>query len=111
MKKRLEAEVFGRVQGVGFRVFVTQKFRDKLTGRAFNTKQGNLKVVAEGSEEDLKDLLNVLNKGPLFAKIEKVDYSFFVAKDEFDSFEVVRDGNIFHDQKNAFSNLSKKILK
>lgn len=47
----------------------------------------------------------------MFAKVNKVDYSFGYCAENFDGFSVVRDERgIIHDQKNAFTNGAKQHL-
>lgn len=58
MAVRLTAWVDGRVQGVGFRWWVRSRALELgLTGFAENLADGRVKVVAEGPEEDCKELL------------------------------------------------------
>jgi acylphosphatase len=70
---RLEANVRGRVQGVGYRYFVmSQAMRLGLTGWVSNEQDGSVRVVAEGSRADLEDLLEALREGPPVALVEDV---------------------------------------
>ncbi|MGD0861378.1 MAG: acylphosphatase [Candidatus Limnocylindrales bacterium] len=71
---RLEAVVRGRVQGVGFRYFVTVRaMRMGLTGFVANDQDGSVRVVVEGPRVDLEDLLDALQEGPASAIVERVD--------------------------------------
>lgn len=73
--KRLEATVYGRVQGVGFRYFVETKAQLLgVTGWVANSWDGTVKVVAEGKEEAIMELLDLLYKGPRMAYVEDVKY-------------------------------------
>ncbi|MCI4462811.1 MAG: acylphosphatase [Caldisericum sp.] len=88
-KLRLEASVFGIVQGVGFRYFVlTNARRLGLTGFVENMWDGSVHVVAEGDKENIMKLLEALKKGPHSARVEKVTYTFSEYKGEFTDFEV-----------------------
>ena len=59
--QRLNANVRGRVQGVGFRFFVLQQaVAMGLTGWVRNTSEGMVEVVAEGGSASLEELLAVL---------------------------------------------------
>lgn len=88
-KSRLEAFVYGIVQGVGFRYFVrTHAIRLNLTGFVENLWNGAVHVVAEGEKENLLKLLELLKKGPSMARVERVDFSFGEFKNEFIDFEV-----------------------
>ena len=87
--KRIEASVYGRVQGVSFRYY-TQKeaFRLNLTGWVANASDGSVHVIAEGPEEDLKKLVTFLHVGSPGAIVEKVNISWETPTKEFRSFSV-----------------------
>lgn len=73
MEQQLEALVMGRVQGVGFRYFVrTAAKRLGVTGWVCNTRDGSVRVVAEGSNKCLKQLLEALEHGPSLACVNDV---------------------------------------
>ena len=86
---RLEALVHGRVQGVGFRVFVARSARDLgLKGWVANEPSGRLRCVAEGPPDDLRRLLETLRLGPPGAVVERVDESWPSATGAFSRFEI-----------------------
>jgi acylphosphatase len=86
---RLHAYVQGRVQGVGFRYYVRQAAEDNnLNGWVRNLRDGRVEVVAEGTHEDLNQLLMRLRKGPISADVNDVDYEFTDAKGDFKQFRV-----------------------
>ncbi len=85
----LQARVQGRVQGIGFRHFVLEKAQKLgLTGYVKNLADGDVYVYAEGEEEDLKQLLNFLNKGPFMARVNRVEKEWKEAEGGFSSFGV-----------------------
>lgn len=58
---RLTAWVHGRVQGVGFRWWTRSRALGLgLTGYAANKPDGRVHVVAEGREQDCRELLGLL---------------------------------------------------
>jgi acylphosphatase len=66
--------VVGRVQGVGYRYFVLrQAERLGVSGFARNRPDGSVEVVAEGSEEALRDLEDRLREGPSFSAVDNVE--------------------------------------
>ena len=66
--------VQGRVQGVGYRYFVMREAASLgVCGFARNRPDGSVEVVAEGSDEVLKDLEERLRQGPAFAEVTGVD--------------------------------------
>lgn len=87
---RLEATVAGRVQGVGFRVFVQRAatvagccgyVRNSAGGRA-------VEVVAEGPRPALEDLLAALRHGPRLARVGDVAVAWLPATGEFAGFSI-----------------------
>lgn len=89
MKRRLEARVFGIVQGVGFRFFVhyyAKKYN--ISGFVKNNIDGTVTFVGEGEEEDLKKMLNHLHEGPIGAEVREVKFEWKDFKDEFKNFSI-----------------------
>jgi acylphosphatase len=85
----LHASVHGRVQGVGFRVFVTTSaVAVGLTGRVRNRSDGSVEVVAEGNGAALERLLALLQEGPPMAHVEGVETEWSAASNAFGSFSV-----------------------
>ena len=89
MNKRLNAMIFGMVQGVGLR-YAVQRWADELqlTGFVKNESDETVNVVAEGSEEKLKKFLEKLKAGTRSTEIQKVEAKWGNAKKEFKSFNV-----------------------
>jgi acylphosphatase len=88
--KKMEAIVFGRVQGIGFRFFV-EKNADSLnlTGWVCNQYDGSVRLVAIGSEEALHVLLCSLKEGPPLSIVDEVKYSISdVQFNEYDRFTI-----------------------
>jgi len=84
---RLEARVFGRVQGVGYRAWVIRiAARAGLTGWVANEAGGTVRCVAEGAQADLADLLTALRRGPASAEVSNVSAMWSAATGEFDDF-------------------------
>jgi acylphosphatase len=86
---RLHATVSGRVQGVSFRYFVLEQaeYLD-LHGWVRNRWDGSVEVTAEGSRQNLENLLQALREGPPMASVADVDFEWLAAKGEFVSFRV-----------------------
>ena len=79
-KKRVDISVSGRVQGVGFRYFVTQTARSlDLNGTVQNRLDGTVYIRAEGEQENLEQLMVHLKLGPLMARVDdlKSEWSEF----------------------------------
>lgn len=89
MKKRLEAKVYGIVQGVGFRFYIhyyAKKY--DIKGFVKNNIDGTVTFVGEGEEEDLNKILEHLKTGPSGASVSNVEYSFLEPKGEFKNFVI-----------------------
>ncbi len=77
MSKHLSIKVFGGVQGVFFRDLARKKAAMLgLCGFVRNESDGTVYIEAEGEEENLEKFLEWCKKGPMFAKVEKVDFEF-----------------------------------
>jgi acylphosphatase len=91
---RLDANVRGRVQGVGFRYFVAARaMRVGLTGFVANDQDGSVHVVAEGPRADLEDLLDALQEGPASAIVERVNVDWLPHTGHWGSFSIESRGH------------------
>ena len=69
----LQANVYGRVQGVFFRAFVTRCARELgLSGYVRNLPDGAVEVGVEGERQQLEKLVGFLELGPPGARVNKV---------------------------------------
>jgi acylphosphatase len=65
--------VQGRVQGVGFRWFVQREAGELgLRGWVRNTEEGEVEVVASGTEADLAELRASLRRGPRGSRVDRL---------------------------------------
>ncbi len=88
---RLHVTVEGRVQGVGFRYFVTRAAMGLgLTGWVRNRYGGAVEVVAEGERVRLEKLLASLRRGPSGSSVRSVHPRWKEAAGEFVGFKVRR---------------------
>lgn len=87
----LHAIIRGRVQGVGFRNFVfKQAVSLQLSGRVRNLPDGSVEVFANGDRALLSRLVELMWKGPLFAKVTDVYTQWDQPQTLYQSFEVTR---------------------
>ncbi|HET9052120.1 MAG TPA: acylphosphatase [Candidatus Dormibacteraeota bacterium] len=71
---RLHAVVRGRVQGVGYRVFVIRHAeRLGLRGTVANLPDGRVECIVEGPRPAIDELGAQLRKGPLMARVAGVE--------------------------------------
>ncbi|NPV57110.1 MAG: acylphosphatase [Anaerolineae bacterium] len=87
--RQLHAVIQGLVQGVGFRFFVVEvSSKLGLTGWVRNTFDGDVEVLAEGSREQLDQLITRLQQGPRAAHVINVSIEWQAATGEFSDFRV-----------------------
>lgn len=86
---RLHGVVSGRVQGVGFRYF-TQETANELgiTGWVKNTYDGNVEIVAEGTQEQLDIFQRRISRGSSSAYVSGFSVKELPTTGEFTSFRV-----------------------
>ncbi len=69
-------EVFGRVQGVGYRFFVWRRASELgLRGWVRNRPDGSVEVLAGGEPELLDELGQQLARGPRWARVDRLEVS------------------------------------
>lgn len=89
MAKRIEAAIYGRVQGVSFRYYTRREaIRLDLTGWVANESDGSVRVVAEGEEDNLKKLIDFLHIGSPGAAVDKVSCTWETTTNKFNNFSV-----------------------
>jgi acylphosphatase len=80
----VQATVYGYVQGVFFRAFVSRRAEELgLTGYVRNLASGEaVEVVAEGERRQLEKLVSHLKVGPPAARVERVvaDWSEYTGR-------------------------------
>ena len=88
--KQIECVIAGRVQLVMFRDFAQRKARKiGIMGTVENLSDGSVKVVAQGSEENLLKFISYLKRGPILAKIQDVSVKWAEAEEFFEDFKII----------------------
>ncbi len=88
--KQVQLFVRGRVQGVFFRASAQREAkRLGLTGWVKNRPDGAVEVIAEGEEDELKELIVWANHGPSNARVERVDVRWRGFIGDFSDFRIV----------------------
>ena len=88
--KQLQLTVKGRVQGVYFRASTQREARRLgLTGWVKNRADGGVEILAEGEEDEIKDLIAWANKGPSAARVERVDVRWRSFTGDYPDFRIV----------------------
>ena len=71
----MQIQVFGRVQGVGFRYYTQQKALELgITGFVKNKPDGSVFIEAEAEETKLNEFLMWCHVGPSWAKVQEVKF-------------------------------------
>jgi len=84
----LLVRVRGRVQGVGFRWFVTERARSlDVKGFVRNLPDGSVEIEAEGDPRALDRLLEAVRRGPPAASVADVDVTRSEGPARFREFE------------------------
>jgi acylphosphatase len=88
-RRRLDAVVRGRVQGVGYRFFVVRSAAELgLVGWVTNLADGAVRCVVEGDPLALEAFADRLREGPAAALVDDVLTAWPPATGEFTSFSI-----------------------
>ena len=89
MKKHLV--ISGRVQGVGFRYWLKNiAIKKNVFGWVKNKITGEVEVLIIGKKEEVEDIINLCEQGPLSSKVDQVkvkEYKKDYLKKSFDIIE------------------------
>ncbi|MBI4120903.1 MAG: acylphosphatase [Parcubacteria group bacterium] len=89
MKKEIEVRITGRVQLVMFRDFVQRKSRTLfISGFVHNEDDGSVYIVAQGTEENLKKLIEHLHKGSFLSRVDGVSVVWREPTEAFSGFTI-----------------------
>jgi acylphosphatase len=87
--KQVHLYVRGRVQGVFFRASAQREARRLgLTGWVKNRADGAVEVLAEGEEEEVKELISWAHRGPGAARVDSVDVRWRSYTGDFPDFRI-----------------------
>ena len=88
-KMQLYVLISGKVQGVGFRNFTQLNAKQLgVNGYAKNLANGKVEVVAEGDKSQLYALVELLKKGPRYARVDSLEIDRRAFTGEYTSFGV-----------------------
>jgi len=89
--KQIEIIIHGRVQGVGYRKNTKRRARKlNLTGRVWNNQDGTVQIIAQGTKDNLQQLLEWSRKGQYGALVTNVDSKYSEIGEVYDDFLVLR---------------------
>lgn len=109
--RELRIEMYGRVQGVLLRDRV-KRCADNLglKGYIANKEDGGVLIVVQGRREKINELLDWVNSGPLFVKIEGINYNWTNSSVKYKDFKISTKGGFIADKARALLGLGKSIL-
>jgi acylphosphatase len=88
IKKHLDVRVYGKVQGVTYRLSANKEAKKLgLVGYAKNLPDGTVQIEAEGNENKLKLFLNWCKNGSELSQVSDIEYDINDNIKEFDKFE------------------------
>lgn len=89
MERKAVIIVKGRVQGVFFRASAAEKVKALgVRGRVENLADGSVKILAEGTGENLEELIEWCGEGPPRAAVESVGVEWTEPAGEFRDFRI-----------------------
>lgn len=92
---RAHLRISGRVQGVGFRVFVQRQAASLgLVGSARNLTDGRVEIEAEGPDAAVRRLIEAVRRGPPGAAVQAVDITWKMPVGE-SAFTIRTGGSIY----------------
>lgn len=70
-------KIVGRVQGVGFRFWAVRMAKSigNISGYVCNLPQGEVLIYMSGEKENLDKMLLNLYHGPLFSRVDKIEFT------------------------------------
>ena len=87
--QKINIKVWGRVQGVFFRRTTQEIAKDlHLKGLVKNKGVDSVEIIAEGEKKDLEKLIEWAKKGPLWARVEKIQVIWQNPENKFKEFKI-----------------------
>jgi acylphosphatase len=87
--RRIDITVTGRVQGVAFRHHTCRRAEDLgVVGWVRNRPDGSVRLVAEGTAEQLEQLLAWVRRGPDHARVDSCTATWQDPTGDFTTFRV-----------------------
>ena len=84
-----QINVTGRVQGVGYRYFAMREANlYGLTGYVKNKPNGSVELMVEGEKEIIEKFQKILEQGPGYSTVERVEISYEPYNAKYSKFSV-----------------------
>lgn len=89
MKKAVKALISGQVQGVGYRYFAQREAAQLgVTGYVRNRFDGRVEVFVQGETELVELFINILEQGPRFGHVERLQREETDPINKYDHFKI-----------------------
>ncbi len=110
--KEFKIKVYGRVQGVNFRVSI-KRFCDScnLKGYVTNLDDGSVEIVVQCSRDELDKLIEFVKNDPSFSKVKEVKVFENNFGEKYNDFVILRSGGFFGDQGRSARNFGKSLFR
>lgn len=74
--KEVYIKIKGRVQGIGFRRFAVREAEriGGISGWVHNEADGSVAILMSGEEEQIDQMLIACHKGPMFSRVDSVEF-------------------------------------
>ncbi|MGB9598552.1 MAG: acylphosphatase [Minisyncoccales bacterium] len=90
MIRAMRVKVFGFVQGIGYRSWTKKRAEELgLNGWVRNLSDGSVEAYFEGKSNSLSRMIELMKKGPRFARVEKIEIKEESQIKGLDNFQVV----------------------
>ena len=90
MFSEIHCVIKGRVQGVGYRDFIERYTREQnLFGWIKNNNDGSVEVVIQGTPDELKACIPILNQGSILAKVESLAIDWQTPEKQCTEFKIL----------------------
>lgn len=84
-----ELKITGKVQGVGFRYFAYQKANEiGINGWVKNSRDGGVRIIAQGDEIDINTFIDYLQIGPTRARVDNISKYKMQTLSKFEKFVI-----------------------
>jgi Acylphosphatases len=88
--KAVKIIIYGKVQGVGFRNFVFLHAKKlNIKGYVKNNPDGTVEAVFEGDEDNINKMIELCEKGPERARVDKIDIKD-IEINNYQDFRIIR---------------------
>ena len=80
----------GKVQGVSFRYFTLKNAQElNISGWVRNKSNGNVEAIAQGTKRNLELLIQILQQGSSFSRVDKVTLNWEHAEKDYTDFVIL----------------------